>query len=672
MDRQRKTDRQRKIYIGKVAAIVSVVPILLWAHDTGPDPGHAGVPGESTCAMAGCHTGTVVNSTAFAGSVTINAGGSTYTPGVTQQITVNVIDNAQRRWGFQLTARLANDPTTQAGTFEAPAAITLPPNTTSMLQIVCATEANLANILYPGLPCGSGAPLEYVEHTLPGVKITAKGTGYSWTFNWDPPATDVGPITLYAAGNAANGDLDITGDHIYTTSVTLTSSGGGGGGGPTPPPPTPSGGQAISHLADGGGWSTSIIQLNTDTVPANYTLNFFNGTGNTWKLPLGKSGNQTTVSGTIPVGGSQTMQTSGTAVVLSAGWAQLVTSNSINGTAIFADQAKGQPISEAAVPITSNSTTRFLLPFNNAAGYALGVAVANPSATQSATVNIIYRDPSGNQTGTATQTVPPMGHNSFVVPASAGTTGVAEFDSSVPVVGLGIRSHGGAFTSIEALSAVPVGGKTITHLADGQGWDTSVVLVNTDTAPANFTITFRNDAGNPLTLPLGPDGNQSQITGTIAPGGSRTITSQGTSVNLVTGWAELDTTSPIGGTAIFGYQSGGTLSEASVPIIPDTHTQFELPFDGSAGLGLGVAFANPSSSATAMISVSFNNAAGQPVGMPVSAVVPPDGHTSIVLALPVSAPGVAVVTSSTPVSALGIRSHSGAFTSIRTFGLGGN
>src|SRR5579863_9060794 len=260
-------DRQRKIYIGKAAAILSIVPVLLWAHDTGPDPGVSGVPGESTCAQAGCHTGTALNSTAFAGSVTINAGGSTYTPGVTQHITVNVIDNAQRRWGFQLTARLANAPTTQAGTFEAPPATTLPGNTTSMLQIVCATSANLANILYPGLPCGSGAPLEYIEHTLAGVKITAKGAGYSWTFNWDPPATDVGPITLYAAGNAANGDLNNTGDHIYTTSLTLTSSGGGGTTA-TAPPATGSG-QAISYLADGGGWSTSIIQLNTDTVPAN-------------------------------------------------------------------------------------------------------------------------------------------------------------------------------------------------------------------------------------------------------------------------------------------------------------------------------------------------------------------------------------------------------------------
>src|ERR1700719_258887 len=108
-------DRQRKIFIAKTIAILSVVPALIYAHPAGPDPGHAGVPGESTCNTTGCHTGTAVNG--GGGSVTINAGGSTYTPGVTQQISVTVSDPKQRRWGFQLTARSASDPTAEAGTF---------------------------------------------------------------------------------------------------------------------------------------------------------------------------------------------------------------------------------------------------------------------------------------------------------------------------------------------------------------------------------------------------------------------------------------------------------------------------------------------------------------------------------------------------------------------------
>src|SRR6185369_438842 len=45
--------------------------------------------------------------------------------------------------------------------------------------------------------------------------------GASFQFDWIPPSTNVGPITLYVAGNAANGDANLTGDHIYTSSVQL-------------------------------------------------------------------------------------------------------------------------------------------------------------------------------------------------------------------------------------------------------------------------------------------------------------------------------------------------------------------------------------------------------------------------------------------------------------------
>ena len=41
-----------------------------------------------------------------------------------------------------------------------------------------------------------------------------------WTFKWTAPTNDVGPITFYAAGNAANGDFSTSGDYIYTQKAT--------------------------------------------------------------------------------------------------------------------------------------------------------------------------------------------------------------------------------------------------------------------------------------------------------------------------------------------------------------------------------------------------------------------------------------------------------------------
>jgi len=208
-------ERQRKIFIGKTIAILSVVPILIYAHSAGPDPGKSGVPGESTCAESGCHTGAGLNQ--GPGSVTIDAGGTSYAPGVKQRIKVTVSDPAQRKWGFQLTARLSSNNKTRAGILAA-----IDGNT----QVLCST----ANLIES--PCNANPPLQFIEHTATGARLTAVGAGLTFEFDWTPPATDSGPVILYAAGNAANGNMIESGDNIYTKTLTLTA-GSGGGGGPT-------------------------------------------------------------------------------------------------------------------------------------------------------------------------------------------------------------------------------------------------------------------------------------------------------------------------------------------------------------------------------------------------------------------------------------------------------
>ena len=64
-------ERKRKLFAAKVAVVMGAIPFLIWAHDYGPDVGHAGVPNENgTCAQSQCHEGTKVNS--GSGSVTVS------------------------------------------------------------------------------------------------------------------------------------------------------------------------------------------------------------------------------------------------------------------------------------------------------------------------------------------------------------------------------------------------------------------------------------------------------------------------------------------------------------------------------------------------------------------------------------------------------------------------
>ncbi len=197
--------KQRKIYLAKALTVLAV-PVLLYASASGPDPGKTGgIPGEGVCAE--CHLGTPVNG--GPGRVTIILQGTNYTPGVKQRITVRVEDPNQRRWGFQLTARLQSNPKTQAGSFTI-----LDSNAT---QLLC-TNTNLVESF--ARPCPA-EQLQFVEHKPAGTAPNTTG-GASWDVDWTPPATDFGPIDFYSAGNAANFNLENTGDRIYTTKATLT------------------------------------------------------------------------------------------------------------------------------------------------------------------------------------------------------------------------------------------------------------------------------------------------------------------------------------------------------------------------------------------------------------------------------------------------------------------
>jgi uncharacterized protein (TIGR03437 family) len=184
-----------------IAAVALAAPVLLLGYITGPDPRLTGAPGDENCTS--CHSGTVNSGT---GSIKIKpANENTYTPGVKQRIQVEVADPSQRRWGFELTARLASDlKNGQAGSFTP-----VDKNT----QVVCDSG--------DPAPCKSASEVQFVTHTDAGTRNGTTGS-VVFEFDWTPPATDLGPVRLYAAGNAANGNNQNTGDRIYMTSIELT------------------------------------------------------------------------------------------------------------------------------------------------------------------------------------------------------------------------------------------------------------------------------------------------------------------------------------------------------------------------------------------------------------------------------------------------------------------
>ena len=182
------------------------IPIALWAFSSGPPIMRTGAPADGGQACNVCHTSFSLNDDS-GGSVLIRA--NAYTPGLKQMIEVQIGHPTAIRFGFQLTARAVSDETKQAGTFTKD----------DNVRVRCAPDGNDG-------PC-RGA-VEFVEHVA--VSTNAGNPGpRTFLIEWTPPSTDIGPIVIYAAANAANNNGSPTGDHIYTTKTTISPAGANAG-----------------------------------------------------------------------------------------------------------------------------------------------------------------------------------------------------------------------------------------------------------------------------------------------------------------------------------------------------------------------------------------------------------------------------------------------------------
>lgn len=174
------------------------------ARSTGPNGRFTGAPGDNQAACTQCHTGAALNS--GKGSVRIVfPGGAQYQPGATYRVKVEIRDPDQQRWGFQLTARLASNPAAaQAGD--------LRPTDGNARAICQDASANK--------PCPDAAPIQLIMHTADGTRNGTRN-GVDFEFDWTAPSAGSGPVTMYVAGNAANGNGNNQGDLIYTSNLAL-------------------------------------------------------------------------------------------------------------------------------------------------------------------------------------------------------------------------------------------------------------------------------------------------------------------------------------------------------------------------------------------------------------------------------------------------------------------
>jgi hypothetical protein len=485
---------------------------------------------------------------------------------------------------------------------------------------------------------------------------------------------------------------------IVKLKLALSEPAGGSTGGGSQPNVT----KIMSQIADGGamigGWKTTIILVNTDSMnPAAYQLLFHPGKNGDQPispdapfnvLGPGQVANRT-YQGSIPAGGSVTLSTAGPGAPFWQGWAELTAPDSVGGTAIFAYAVNASSDAEGSVLLKPPVGTSFLLPFDNnsAASLVTSMALVNTSATLPANVTVKFHNESGAVFGQSSVSLPASGHEAFTLiskfPELANKRGVAEFISDGPALsGLGLRFNDrqNTFTSFE-ITTPQAGGlrQAIAHIADGNfaggTWKTTITLLNLDTTQSNsVTLKFHNGEGTPASQQLLlENGASGTYTATLGPGGSATITTSG-GAQLWRGWAEVASSTTLGGFAVFRFvQTTGQL-EGTVSFTPLGSSRFVIPFDNALATGIGIA---NTSDQSATVTATFRNPAsaeiaGQyPKTMPLASAA----HRSFTISDPAAplggAPldkltGVADFTSTSPgLVGIGLRfSPRNAFTSL--------
>jgi hypothetical protein len=216
---------------------------------------------------------------------------------------------------------------------------------------------------------------------------------------------------------------------------------------------------SMAQIASAGFWTTTITLVNTGSTAAQARLNFFGDNGGPVTLPwtspqVANSSGPTlasTLDRTVNPGAEVVIQTTGPAnLLVTEGWAQLLTNGRISGYTVFSDGG-GSTVQDAVSPLENRNASGYVLPFDNTNGNVTGIAVANLTAQAlSTTVNV--SDDTGATVLSTTLALPAMGHTSFVMTAEYGSVvaqkrGTMTFTTpsagQISVIGIKANSTGG-------------------------------------------------------------------------------------------------------------------------------------------------------------------------------------------------------------------------------------
>jgi hypothetical protein len=430
----------------------------------------------------------------------------------------------------------------------------------------------------------------------------------------------------------------------------------------------------LPQFAVGGSFVTDFYLVNSGATLGSFSTSFFADNGSPIAVPYG-SASLTILSGTVPADGAGFYEVGTPQGAPESGSVVISADPSTTIQALFRRQGSDGSYYEAAVPSATGSN-EVQVPFDatifsgNASQIYTGLAIANLDASVSANLSCTARDSGGKVIPNAISApvLNPLGHwANYLFPALTGLRGTLDCTSNTQIGAVGIRALG-----TNALASLPVitlplsrssGTKVLPQFAVGASFVTDFYVVNSGASPANFSISFYDDQGNPVVLPFANGlGNLSILSGSIPAAGAgfyEAGTPQGAPQS---GSAVISSDPSITIQALFRRQAGGSYYEAAVPATAGS-SEILVPFDATTFSGngdqiyTGLAIANLDASNSANLACTARDSVGNIIPNAIPApTLNPLGHWAAYLFPALTGlRGTLDCTSNTTIGAIGIR-----------------
>jgi hypothetical protein len=207
----------------------------------------------------------------------------------------------------------------------------------------------------------------------------------------------------------------------------------------------------------GGGYQTTLTYVNYTPQSVTCVTNFYSDAGTSLSIPFSQ-GAISTRTDVLPPGASiHDQSVASLSAAAAQGWAQAQCTGNVMASVLYRYYQAGVASGEASVSAETTPTTEFA----TFAQTNTGIAYANPSTTQSATITVTVYNTAGTKLGSQVIPLGPLAHGAANVGPLLGLTnftGFVKITSNIPIISLSLNAE--AFPVFSSLPPGDLPGST--------------------------------------------------------------------------------------------------------------------------------------------------------------------------------------------------------------------